>query len=87
MARPPIVISNGGVAGALTQNLVPAADQGTASAVDIIMANVVALNQQTGRTAPVAKTLSGSNKKSDPRIYWRLEGDTASNKELGIEAQ
>ena len=98
MARPPIVISNGGIADALAEGLIPGDDksaQTPSAAALIILANVNGLNGR-GPTdnPPVAKSLSGSNKKSEPRIYWRLEdeapyspGQGSSAKELGLEAQ
>ena len=94
MARPPIAISNGGIAGALTEGLVPAPDKNRISpeertrAGEIILANVENLNaRKPGQNPPVAKSLSGSNRKNDPRIYWRREDDKPDPKEVGLEAQ
>ncbi len=97
MARPPIVISNGGIAEALTIDLVPKTGD-SRSVEKIIMDNVANLNlRQPGSQppAPVAKSLSGSNKNSEPRIYWRLEGEAvytptipgSKAKEIGLDAQ
>ncbi len=87
MARPPIVISNGGMASYLTTDLVPK-EGDSRNAVEIILENVATMNERgSGSDPPVAKTLSGRNRDNNPRIYWRFEDDTASNKELGIEAQ
>ena len=97
MARPPIVISNGGIASKLTDGLIVATDPITEeqkiAAVAHITNNIDSLNGQTGLDSPVAKSLSGSNKLNEPRIYWRLEGDDeyqkqgSKAKEIGLEAQ
>lgn len=98
MARPPIVISNGGMASALTENLVPE-KAGGPTKEEIILENVSKMNSpgagNNGLGSPVAKTLSGRNRDNDPRIYWRFENEPTYQeknkgsqiKELGLEAQ
>ena len=101
MARPPIVISNGGMASALTEGLEPNAENKgkNLSREDIILDNVIKMNSPGAGNnelgPPVAKTLSGSNKLNEPRIYWRFEDENeyqptkpgSKAEELGLEAQ
>ena len=96
MARPPIVISNGGMASALTQGLKPEDPNDSRSADQIILENVETMNARgPGSDPPVAKTLSGRNRDNNPRIYWRFEMEESYQKknpgkgieEIGIEAQ
>ncbi len=96
MARAPIVISNGGMASALTNGLEANAENKDKSPEEIILANVVSMNNRgPNDDPPVAKTLSGRNRDNNPRIYWRFEMEESYQKkypgkgieEIGIEAQ
>lgn len=99
MARPPIVISNGGMAEALADGLKPEDTNDTRKPYEIILENVNKMNipgaGNNGLGSPVAKTLSGRNRDNDPRIYWRFENEDeyqktnpgSQVKELGLEAQ
>ena len=92
MARPPVVISNGGVASALTKGLIPATrgikptKKEQEATVKVIMKNLKALNaRKSNNNPPVAKSLKGSSK--EPKIYWRLKKDKKHRKESGSNAQ
>lgn len=89
MARAPIIISNGGIASALTVGLIPATrgikptKKEEADTVKIIMKNLRALNaKKTGEHSPVARSLKGNG----PKIYWRLKGEKLNAKENGNHA-
>lgn len=92
--RPPIIISNGGMASALTKNLVPAPGQ-TKAADKIIMDNVAELNAAVNdesypsNTRPVARRLrkDRSRDTTPAKIYWRLESEDPHSKETGSDAR
>ena len=93
MARAPIVVSNGGIASALTVGLIPATrgikptKMEEADTVKIIMKNLKALNaKSTGKYSPVARSLNPSSPGNGPKIYWRLRGETPHGKENGKHA-
>lgn len=94
MARPAIIISNGGVASALTKGLIPATrgikptKKEEADTVKIIMKNLKALNARKDKNnPPVARSLKGLSRNNDPKIYWRLKKDKPHGKEIGSDAQ
>ena len=98
MARPPIVISNGGMAESLAYGLKVADSTDTREPYEIILANVENMNKpgakNNGLGPPVAKSLSGRNRDNSPRIYWRFEMEdeypknaVSKAEELGLEAQ
>ncbi|MCH8069955.1 MAG: hypothetical protein IID16_11920 [Candidatus Marinimicrobia bacterium] len=95
MARPPIIISNGGIASELTRNLRPAADE-KRTAIQIIVDNVTELNARitsanpNKEPIPTARTLRGGGtpaSKNEAKIYWRLENDRAHTREVGLDAR
>ncbi|MCH8011466.1 MAG: hypothetical protein IIA61_05900 [Candidatus Marinimicrobia bacterium] len=100
MARPPIIISNGGIASALTKGLKAAPgenpDGKDPAVIKIIMANLAELNNRiTGANPnnepiPKARTLRGGGtpaSKNEAKIYWRLENDRAHTREVGLDAR
>ena len=92
MARPPIIISNGGIASELTRNLRPAADE-KRTAIQIIVDNVTELNARiTGtnpnnKPRPLARRLRGFGRNNDSRIYWRLENEPEHSRETGSDVR
>ena len=74
MAQPPIIISNGGMASALTEGLVPK-NNPNGDPADVIMANVRKLNQKAREDAsdrPVAGMLKAGK---DAKVLWRLANE------------
>lgn len=92
MARPPIIISNGGIASELIKNLRPAANE-KRTALQIIVDNVTELNARINGSnpknnpRPLARRLRGFDRNNDPRIYWRLENEPGHSRETGSDAQ
>ncbi len=87
MAKPPIIISNGGVAEELARGLEPAAGE-KGEAWEIIMRNVKKLNKKATDKEPVfpvAKRLGGGP--LDPGIIWRLSNENKHPQETGVDAQ
>ncbi|MCK4825130.1 hypothetical protein KA005_55795 [bacterium] len=76
MAKPPIIISNGGIAEELAKGLKPATGDNEKDAWKIIMRNVKELNQRKAKgesSYPVAKSLSEEH--GEARIIWRLSDE------------
>ena len=92
MAKPPIIISNGGIASELTKGLV-AEDGEKRPVVQIIMDNVRDLNSRvTGanpKNEPLPVAMSLADHSGPARIYWRLsnEGEHDSKSETGAGAR
>jgi len=87
MAKPPIIISNGGIAEELAKGLVPGPGENEKQAWKIIMRNVKELNKKaTDRKPvfPVAKSLKGGD--TDPGIIWRLSNEDEHTQEIGEDA-
>lgn len=93
--RAAIIISNGGVASALTKGLIPATrgikptKKEEAATVQVIMKNLKVLNAKTrggGKGSPVARSLNPSSPGNGPKIYWRLKGDKPNGRENGKPA-
>ena len=89
MHKPPIIISNGGMASALTKGLVPADGQGTAD--QIIMANVKELNERVTSgnpgNEPLPVAMSLAQQSSPARILWRLSNEEENHSETGAGAR
>ena len=82
MARPPIIISNGGIAEELARGLEPGPGENEKQAWKIIMSNVENLNKRAKDEKPpfpVAKSLS--DKHGEARIIWRLSNEQAHEHE------
>ena len=80
MARAPIIISNGGVLGALLEGIeVKNLDQITVKNLeDTIMGNIGILNEKASGNdehRPIARMIESKNKK-DPKILWCLASET-----------
>jgi len=87
MARPPIIISNGGIAEELANGLVPGPGENEKQAWKIIMRNVKDLNKRAkdeDQPFPVAKSLSDEPDKA--KIIWRLSNEEKHERETGVEA-
>jgi len=87
MARPPIIISNGGIAGELARGLEPATGE-KGEAWEIILGNVNRINKRYKTKGPEPKPVAMSlDSPADARIYWRLENeDEYPNYETGAGA-
>ncbi len=88
MAKPPIIISNGGIAEELARGLEPGSGENEKQAWKIIMRNVKDLNKKAtddDPPFPVAKSLKGG--KTDPGIIWRLSDEDKHTRETGADAQ
>lgn len=88
MAKPPIIISNGGVAEELARGLVPGSDEKGKQAWEIILDNVDRINKRVRTKGlgpkPVAMSLESP---ADARIYWRLEDEDEDSNETGAGAR
>jgi len=87
MARPPIIISNGGIAEELARGLEPGPGENEKQAWKIIMRNVKELNKRAikeERPFPVAKSLHKDN--DEAKIIWRLTGENKHPHETGADA-
>jgi len=76
MAKPPIIISNGGIAGELARGLEPGSGENEKHAWKIIMRNVKELNQRAIDEEipfPVAKSLHEDH--PEAKIIWRLSNE------------
>lgn len=87
MAKPPVIISNGGIAEELAKGLIPASGENEKKAWKIIMRNVKELNEKAVHDIdpfPVARSLHGDPE--DPAILWRLSNEKEHLKETGKDA-
>ena len=69
MARPPIIISNGGIAGILSKGLCRAADDKDAEKK--LMANIDGMKESPS----VVKIIKTEKGKEAHCLYWRLNGE------------
>lgn len=79
MARPPIIISNGGILQALLDGItVKNLNQITVKGIeDTIMGNIANLNEKASGNKidrPIARRIESKNKK-DPKILWCLANE------------
>jgi len=87
MARPPIIISNGGIAEELARGLEPATGV-RGEAWEIIMRNVEGLNQRVnGKKRPYPVAMSLFEERSEARIIWRLSDEKEHPRETGAGAR
>lgn len=96
MARPPIIISNGGVASELVKGLQPVPGK-TQTAEEIILENVAELNRRCTDpnhphfdNPPLARSLRGGRNKpgkNQEKIYWRLLEENEHRREVGLDAR
>jgi len=76
MARPPIIISNGGIAEELARGLEPGSGEKGKQAWEIILDNVERINKRYKTKGPEPKPVAMSLENyKDARIYWRLENE------------
>ncbi len=86
MAKPPIIISNGGMASELARGLVPGPGENR-KAEKIILENVKELNERvTGNNPgnkPLPVAMSLAEQSGAARIYWRLSDEKEIPSETG----
>ena len=82
MAKPPVIISNGGIAEELAKGLEPGSGEKEKLAWKIILRNVNNLNQRAiNEEAPFPVARSLEDNFPDAKIYWRLSNDTPHSQE------
>ncbi len=76
MARPPIIISNGGVLGALANKC--AGLNSESDVINQMKQNLGDLNQKARNDdpdRPIVREIVSNNKKEDPRLLWCLANE------------
>ncbi len=87
MAKPPIIISNGGIAEELARGLEPATGE-KGEAWEIILNNVDRINKRVKTKGPQPRPVAMSlDYPADARIYWRLEDENEDLNETGAGAR
>lgn len=86
MAKPPVIISNGGIAEELARGLEPATGE-KGKAWEIILGNVDRINKRYKTKGPEPKPVAMSlDSPADARIYWRLDYEEENDNETGAGA-